>query len=329
MTLEEFEQARAKRKKDSERIAALLEQAPNTYRIPGMEALRHRGERMKNCGHFYVGEVCPVCNTFHANAGSRCRDRLCPNCGWMKAVERSTAVRRALQDIGEDKVAIYHVVLTKRDMLAPDPYELHLQVKRLVDAYHNLVQKNRAFKSRVWGTVRALEISNNGEARYHPHIHALWMYKVKEGEALHPFTHEEVCRMWQKALDEDYRPVCWVEPIYYTATDEQGTKVTYNPGAGEDESKRAIIDRAVLEACKYVLKPSLYQSADTQTLVELAEGIRGVHMFQCTGAMSAAYRKAVKEIEDEREHPQGKCGSCGALTDKVVLNWHNGGYDRW
>lgn len=326
MTLDEFEEARAKRKQDSERVAALLKQAPTTFHIPGMDALRCRGERMAKCGHFYKGEVCPVCHTFHAEAGSRCRDRLCPNCGWMQAVERSVAVRRALQDMGEDRMAIFHVVLTKRDMLAPDAYELHEQVKMLVDAYTRLIHKDRAIKANVWGTVRSLEISNNGEARYHPHIHALWVYKLREGATPHFITHDELCQMWQKALGVDYRPVCWIEPIYYTDTDEQGAKVTYDPSEGQEKVE---IDRAVCEACKYIIKPSLYQGADVQMLVELAEGIRGVHMFQTTGAMSAAYRKAVLEIAEEREHPKGKCASCGALTDTVFLNWQNGGYSVW
>jgi len=329
MTLDEFEQARAKRKQDSERVAALLQQAPSTFHIPGMEALRNRGERMAKCGHFYEGEVCPICHTFHAEAGSRCRDRLCPNCGWLQAVERSVAVRRALEDMGEDRVAIFHVVLTKRDKLSPDAFELHEQVKMLVDAYTRLIHQDRTFKANVWGTVRAVEISNNGEAKYHPHIHALWVYKLHEDRSPHIFTHEEVCSMWKKALGVDYRPVCWVEPIYYT-NDEQGTKVTYDPGASEGEGMdKAVIDRAVCEACKYIIKPSLYQGADIQMLVELAEGIRGVHMFQTTGAMSAAYRKALIEIADEREHPKGKCSSCGALTEKVILNWTNGGYQVW
>jgi hypothetical protein len=61
-------------------------------------------------------------------------------------------------------------------------------------------------------------------------------------------------------------------------------------------------------------------------LVELAEGVKDVHMFQCTGGMAAAYRKAVKEIEEERETPKGRCPTCGAIADHVVLCWQDGGY---
>ena len=56
--------------------------------------LRARAERMEKCNNFFLGELCPVCHTFHATQGSRCRDRLCPDCGWTLAIERSSGVRR-------------------------------------------------------------------------------------------------------------------------------------------------------------------------------------------------------------------------------------------
>lgn len=270
-----------------------------------------RGLRMEKCGEFYAGDVCPVCHTFHATAGSRCRDRLCPNCGWLQAVERSSAVRRALDDLGE-RYAIFHVVLTMRDPIAADGAKLHEQCKTLIDAYTRLVHRDKLFKANVWGTVRSLEISNNGSARYHPHIHALWVRRISDPPRGRMLSHEELCTIWQKALGVDYRPVCWIEPIYTLDADPN------------DEG--ANIERAVCEACKYAIKPSLYEGADLQMLVELAEGVKGVHMFQATGGMAAAFRKVVKEIEEERETPKGKCPNCGALADHVYLNWQNGGY---
>jgi plasmid rolling circle replication initiator protein Rep len=309
MTLDEFEQARARRKISSEKVADLLQQAPIAYKRYDMEGLRMRGMRMAKCGEFYAGDVCPVCHTFHATSGSRCRDRLCPNCGWLQAVERSTAVRRALDELG-DRYAIYHVVLTMRDPIAADGAELHEQVKTLIDAYTRMVHRDKLMKGTVWGTVRSLEISNNGNARYHPHIHALWIRKIGDPPRGRMLCHEEICTIWQKALGVDYRPVCWIEPIYAKDTEQEGSHIS----------------DAVREACKYAIKPSLYEGADLQMLVELADGLKGVHMFQCTGGMAAAYRKAVKEIEEERETPKGKCPTCGAIADHVCLNWQDGGY---
>lgn len=323
MTLDEFEQARARRKISSEKVAELLKQAPRVYKRYGMEGLRIRGQRMEKCGEFYAGDVCPVCHTFHATAGSRCRDRLCPNCGWLQAVERATAVRRALDDLG-DKYAIFHVVLTKRDPLAADGPMLHQECKALIDAYTKMIHSDKVLKAHVWGTVRSLEISNNGKSRYHPHIHALWVQKIGNPPRGRMLTHDEVCTIWQKALGVDYRPVCWVEPIYFIDQEGQGIKEYY--GEAEPGKEEALIDKAVCEACKYAIKPSLYEGADLQMLVELAEGVKGVHMFQTTGGMAAAYRKAVKEIEEERETPAGKCPTCGAIADHVYLNWQNGGY---
>lgn len=324
MTLAEFEEARARRKISSEKVAELLKQAPlapTSAGRYGLEGLRMRGLRMAQCGDFYAGDVCPVCHTFHATAGSRCRDRLCPNCGWLQAVERSLAVRRALDDLGPG-YAIYHVVLTMRDPANADGPMLHEECKKLIDAYTKLVHKDKLFKGNVWGTVRSLEISNNGSSRYHPHIHALWVRKTGNQPGAGMLQHEYICALWQKALGVDYRPVCWIEPIYYE-DDQGGKEFQQEAEAGMEEGT---IDRAVCEACKYAIKPSLYEGADLQMLVELAEGIRGLHMFQCTGGMAAAYRKAVKEIEEERETPSGKCPNCGALADRVYLNWQNGGY---
>ena len=190
------------------------------------------------------------------------------------------------------------------------------------------VVNNNKFKSMVWGTIRSLEISNNGASRYHPHIHALFVRKLHTPPVGRMMNHDELCTMWQKALEVDYRPVTWIERIFYIDEAADGSKVTlYDPADTESETaSMAVIDKAVLEACKYAIKPSLYETADLNMLVELAEGIRGIHMFECSGGMRAAYRKAAKEIEEERETPQGKCPECGALADRVVLNWQNGGY---
>lgn len=329
MTLAEFEEARGKRKEASERVAKLLQEMPTTFKgVPGLDGLRMRGQRMAKCGDFYAGEVCPVCGEFHAERGSRCRDRLCPNCGWLNAVQRAITMRRAISALG-DKFAIYHVVLTMRDPLAADGPLLHSQCESLVKAYTKLVHQDRRFKTKVWGTVRCLEISDNGKSRFHPHIHALWLYKIP-----HPwtdgkfFSHAQVCQMWRDALGVDYIPVCWIEPIYFKVEMNVGGEladVVYNP-SGEEGMEQATIDRAVCEACKYAIKPSLYNTADAAKLLELSQGIKGVHMFQITGGLSAEYRKAEKEMQDEQDHPQGHCRKCNALTEKVYLNWMNGGY---
>lgn len=323
MTLAEFEEARAKRKEASERVAKLLQQMPTTFKgAPGLDGLRVRGERMAKCGDFYAGELCPVCGEFHAEKGSRCRDRLCPNCGWLNAVQRANTMRRAISSLG-DKYAIYHVVLTMRDPIAADGPTLHSQCDRLSKAYTKMVHTDKRFKAKVWGTVRCLEISDNGQSRFHPHIHALWLYKIPPQWDGKFFSHAKVCQMWQDALGVDYTPVCWIEPIYFKVGGEDDATVVpvvYSPGGQEG------IDRAVCEACKYAIKPSLYNTADASKLYELAEGIKSVHMFQTTGGLSAAYRKAKKEMEDEQNHTQGHCRKCNALTEKIYLNWMNGGY---
>jgi plasmid rolling circle replication initiator protein Rep len=307
VTLAEFEAARARRKEASERVAATLAKATQYHKY-GMQGLSMRAARIAKCGEFYAGDVCPVCGTFHATHGSRCRDRLCPSCGWALASERSIAVKSALDQLGQ-RYAIFHVVLTKQDPIESDGTLLHQNCKELVDAYTRMVHTDKKFKAHVWGTVRALEISDNGKAKYHPHIHALWVQKIPDPPQGRMLTHDEVCDIWQKALRVDYRPICWIEAIY----------------AKGNTNENALTD-AVCEACKYVIKPSLYEGADTEKLVELAEGVKSIHMFQATGGMAALYRKAVKEIETERDLPKGLCPSCGAMTEHVTMNWQDGGY---
>ena len=293
-----------------------------------MDGLRVRGVRMEKCGEFYAGELCPVCGEFHAEHGSRCRDRLCPNCGWMNAVQRAVTMRRALSALG-DRFAIYHVVLTMRDPLAADGAQLHSQCEKLVNAYTKLIHRDKLYKAKVWGSVRCLEISDNGKSRFHPHIHALWLYKIP-----HPWTngkfisHDEVCKIWKNALGVDYTPVCWIEPIYYKVETEvsgEPADIVFNP-TGQEGMEQASIDRAVCEACKYAIKPSLYNTTDAAKLYELAQGIKGVHMFQVNGGLAPQYRIAEKELQEEQMHPRGYCRKCNALTEKIYLNWMNGGY---
>lgn len=299
MTLAEFEEARQGRKEASRAVAATLRECYSAK-------LRARAERMEKCNNFFLGELCPVCHTFHATQGSRCRDRLCPDCGWTLAIERSSGVRRALLNLGAG-YTVFHVVLTKRDPLAANGELLHEECKKLIEGYSKLMRM-RAVKRRVWGAVRSLEISNNGISRYHPHIHALWV--TKEETIFAPY---ELNQLWAKACELDYRPVTWIEGIYSKEAEHQ-------------ETEEGRINAAVAEATKYAIKPSLYMTADAPMLEELDEGLKSLHLFACHGGMAAAYRQAQEELKAEKQWPGKQCIDCGSRTESIALNYKNGGY---
>ena len=97
-----------------------------------------RADRMRNCCTYTKGVYCPTCHTFHTTAGSLCRDRLCPNCGWSLSRKRALAVTEAVEMLSRHmQIVPLHIMLTvKHD----EQSDLSDSINQLIQGLHSLLR---------------------------------------------------------------------------------------------------------------------------------------------------------------------------------------------
>lgn len=144
-----------------------------------------------------------------------CKQRLCPACSWRRSIKIYGATSRILDylDATEGRSIKYlFLTLTIRNV----PLErLGEAIDHMSDAYNRL-RNNRAWKKRVKGAMRTLEVTINHETgQAHPHYHLILAvdrsYATK-GDTTY-WTHADWQRAWQQAARLDYAPQVSIERV--------------------------------------------------------------------------------------------------------------------
>ena len=144
-----------------------------------------------------------------------CKQRLCPSCSWRRSIKIYGATSRILDhiDATEGKAVKYlFLTLTVRNV----PLErLSETIDHMAEAYHRMTM-NKAWKRRVLGAMRTLEVTINPETHEaHPHYHLILAvprsYATK-GDKLY-WTHEDWQAQWQQAARLDYAPQVSIERV--------------------------------------------------------------------------------------------------------------------
>jgi len=144
-----------------------------------------------------------------------CKQRLCPACSWRRSIKIYGATSRILDyiDATEGKAVKYlFLTLTVRNVPLP---RLSQTIDQMSEAYNRL-RNNRAWKRRVLGAMRTLEVTINPETHEaHPHYHLILAvprsYATK-GDKLY-WTHADWQRAWQQAARLDYAPQVSIERV--------------------------------------------------------------------------------------------------------------------
>jgi plasmid rolling circle replication initiator protein Rep len=144
-----------------------------------------------------------------------CKQRLCPSCSWRRSIKIYGATSRILDyiDATEGKAVKYlFLTLTVRNVPLP---RLSQTIDQMSEAYNRL-RNNRAWKRRVLGAMRTLEVTINPETHEaHPHYHLILAvprsYATK-GDKLY-WTHADWQRAWQQAARLDYAPQVSIERV--------------------------------------------------------------------------------------------------------------------
>jgi plasmid rolling circle replication initiator protein Rep len=207
-----------------------------------------------------------------------CRERLCPMCAWRKSLKVFYQVGRVMDEVEkrhENLVPIF-LTLTVRNCKGE---ELGETIDQMFKGWKDFAEQ-RAFRERVHGWFRALEVTYNAETdTYHPHFHAVLLVDKQYFKSKKYLETSGWVRMWRVACKLDYDPICDVRRVR----------------RGKHKHK------AVAEVAKYTLKDSEYlHDADcelTDRLVgTLGDALRNRRLFAFGGVM----KKIAKELGADR-----------------------------
>ena len=144
-----------------------------------------------------------------------CKQRLCPSCAWRRSVKIYGGTSHILDYLDEKygkDIKYLFLTLTVKNVFLED---LGKAIDDMAEAFKRLIN-NKAWKRRVKGAMRTLEITVNYEKRTaHPHYHLILAvdrsYATKGDKTY--WTQEDWQRVWQKAARLDYAPQVYIERI--------------------------------------------------------------------------------------------------------------------
>lgn len=144
-----------------------------------------------------------------------CKDRLCPACNWRRSLKIFGNTSRILDHLdGKHGKAIKYLFLTLTVRNVPLP-RLGEQIDAMSEGFHRMTN-NRAWKRRVLGCMRTLEVTINHDTNEaHPHYHLILAvrreYATKGDETY--WNHDQWTEAWRKAARLDYTPNVSIERV--------------------------------------------------------------------------------------------------------------------
>lgn len=246
---------------------------------------RDKSLLVRDCGTFL--EMSEYGEESRITAANFCKDRLCPACAWRRSLKCFGQISSVLDwvESHDSDIKYLFLTLTVRNVRGTD---LSCCIDDMSAAFKRL-SNNKAWKRRVKGAIKTLEITYNRDAdTYHPHYHLILAVSksyAKKGTDDYWRT-EDWAAAWKKSARLPYTPTVHIERV-------KGRK------------------DAVAETAKYMTKSEDYliedSPIDTDRVVEvLSRQLKGKRLISFNGIFGRA-RKAL-ELEDIES---------GDLTDKL------------
>ncbi|MCA1024448.1 protein rep [Halobacillus litoralis] len=289
--------------------------------------LKSKAERMHECADMLVFKKTP--DSLKLYQSWFCKVRLCPMCNWRRSLKIAYHNKKIVETVNDrENVRWLFLTLTVRNT---DAENLSESVSSMFKAFNKLT-KYKAFKTSVRGYFRALEVTKNRDlssksfGTYHPHFHVLLCvpasyFKKKEFY----IKHDEWTRLWQRAMNLDYKPIVNVKKV--KPKDTLDSVEIY-----EEDFKKAIKEQnAVLEVSKYPVKDTDVIQGDEVT----DENIETV--LSLDSALSykrlIGYGGLLKEIHKELNLSDEEDGDLIHISEEdeisngtfdVIARWHIG-----
>lgn len=256
---------------------------------------------MSECSTTIQARRCAACQKLEVIGTKRCRDRLCPVCGWRLSVRRfgeMSEVMERLRAYGiEHKLHTYFLTLTVKNCRLE---HLSGTLDRMAAAWKRVTE--RKYWSSVYGWARSTEVTYNPRTGlYHPHYHII--YTTMEQKPLRE-VQRETRQTWTSALRVTYPAVTDVRPAYSKRS--------------SDESTLAVL----LESFKYAVKDSDLLAMPTRDFKAFAAAIAGRRLV-AYGGVIASIRKDIGAAadEDDAEDSFSVTCDCGAEYEEALLTW--------
>lgn len=130
-----------------------------------------------------------------------CRERLCPECAWRRALKAYTENRQCMNEIVEKGRFIFLTVSCKN----VKGLELTSEIEKYINGFKKLMNRKK-IKSYVLGTMRALEVTyKQKDNTFHPHIHCL-IHVTNDYFSRGYINQAEWAGMWAEEMYLEYTP---------------------------------------------------------------------------------------------------------------------------
>jgi len=292
------------------RVAANLAAAGRHY--------EGRAQRMAACSNQISYWYCQDCGSLRIARTNLCRDRLCPVCSWRLALQRTGEMMAVSEYLVKERPDLTAAMLTLT-IKNCEPAELSAAVAGLLRAWGLLV-KRRQFIRWVEGYARSIEITAGTGGTYHPHIHALLIFKAGYKKDI---SQRLWADMWRESLGVSYTPIVDIRRAYQVSAEGQEATAT--------EAAWKKLMAATIEACKYALKGSTATEASPENLGHLAAALSGRMLVSYGGSIRKA--RAALGFTGRGENPTNiedttiECPKCGNESlVKLVYEWAAGQY---
>lgn len=205
-----------------------------------------------------------------------CKNKFCEMCNWRRSRRYTHQLDQLLTEVNKRRegLAWVFLTLTVRNVHCTDNgYDSDRnELKETIDGMMKswqMFEKDRQFKKRVVGWVRALEVTINNDVSdkqwygsYHPHFHILLAVDKKEyfGKNSKLYLEQgDWVELWKRCAKLDYDPVVHVEKIKQIKSFQEMAEVATD--------KLDKIKSPVLEVAKYPLKSvDIFHDAKYQRL---------------------------------------------------------------
>lgn len=192
---------------------------------------------------------------------SFCRIRNCPVCQGRRAMKMRSKFFKVIPSLDQDYVYLFLTLTVKNCKLS----DLRETIGHMNKSWERMI-KRAVLKKSTWfkGWFRSVEVTRSkkdlidGERSLHPHFHVLIaVNKSYFGNGVY-LSQNDWTQLWRESLGVDYVPVVNVKRVRSLDADLKTIDQPNKEDEREDidKMKSMGIRKAVLEVCKYAVKPS-------------------------------------------------------------------------
>uniref|UniRef100_UPI001EFA179D protein rep n=1 Tax=Staphylococcus hominis TaxID=1290 RepID=UPI001EFA179D len=222
-------------------------------------------------------------------------------CNWRRAMKNSYQAQKVIEEVVKEKPKARWLFLTLSTKNAIDGETLERSLKHLTESFRRLFKYKKVSKNLI-GFMRSTEVTvNKKDGSYNQHMHVLLCvensyFKNKENY----ISQDEWIKLWQKALQVDYKPVANIKAI--------------KPNKKGDKD----IQAAIKETSKYSVKSSDYLTGnhekDAEIVSDLEQGLHRKRMLSYGGLLKQKHK--ILNLDDAEDGNLIKTSDDEMTTDE-------------